>query len=269
MAKSQISETQFVFGYLSELYLRQFRHPHMFPFWAYFMFPSTLIEREFPVDFFADFYTHSEYYQFKRSEHLQQRRGSREIAEGVPSWYLDYYRFKIYNRTSATTLGQFEKLIQLSTRFPSDLVCYCAPCFHTETEFHFHFQNRSIVRNSIIIDCQQFGHANFQPPNFDINDGLDHYLVFKQGTTTGYLCSEPKEIKIMNAKSRAEGYKKQEGQSLLSAVSVLYNEFYLKDDLKTNIEKVITENVNEQFAIVGKYLLQFYNILWQPKFREI
>ena len=64
-------------------------------------------------------------------------------------------------------------------------------------------------------------------------------------------------------------YTKQERQSLLDTVSALYNEFYLKDELKTNTEKVRTENVNVQFAIVGKHLLQFYNILWQPKFREI
>lgn len=269
MAKSEISETQFVFGYLSELHLRQIRHPHIFPIWMYFMFPSTLIERKFPVDFFADFYTHSEYYQFKRSEHLQQRRGSREIAEGVPHSYLDYYRFKIYNRTTATALGQFEKLIQLSTRFPNDLVCYCAPCFHTENEFHFYFQNRSIIGNSIIIDCHQFDNVDFQPPNFDINDGLDHYLVFKQGTTTGYLCSEPKEIKLMNAETIAERNLKQEGKSLFETVTLLYNEFYLEDELKTNIEKVRTENFNEQFVIVGKYLLQFYNILWQPNLSDI
>lgn len=144
MAKSEFSETQFVFGYISEVYFNHSKYPHFFPFWEYFMFPSTMIEREFPVDFFADYYTHSEYYQFKRSEHLHQRRGSREIAEGVPVTYLDYYRFKIYNRTTITHLGQFEKLKDLARVFPNDLVCYCAPCFHTELEFHHHFRNQEI-----------------------------------------------------------------------------------------------------------------------------
>ena len=267
MAKSQFSETQFVFGYLSEEYLAQNRAPGLFSPWEYFMFPSTLIERELPVDFFADYYTHSEYYQFKRSEYFQKRRGSREIAEGVPRSYLDYYRFKIYNNTTSTVLGQFEKLIELSRMFPNDLVCYCAPCFHTESEFLLHFQNRSIVRNSVIIDCQQFDHINFQPPNFDINDGLSHYMVFKLGTNIGYLCSEPVEIQIMNAKSRVEGYITQEGNSFLDTISTLYNECYLKDGFTSTIEKIRTEDIKEQFFIVGRYLLQFYSILWSPKFK--
>lgn len=270
MAKSEFSETQFVFGYLNEMYFRQLRHPHFFPFWEYFMFPSTLIEREFPVDFFADFYTHSEYYQFKRSEHLQQRRGAREIDEGVPASFLDYYRFKIYNRTTATHLGQFEKLIQLANHFPTDLICYCAPCFHTEWEFHRHFRNRGIIPNSIIINCNQFNLPQFQRPAFDINDGQDHYMVYKLTSNIGYLCSEPKEIKIFPAKMKAEFSKNNKSrEDFFRTIDIIYEEFYLKEEFKDEFNKQITENKGDRFFIVGNYLLQYYNIVWQPIFREL
>lgn len=276
MAKAEFSETQFVFGYLSEMYFRQVNNPQLFPFWEYFMFPSTIIERDFPVDFFADYYTHSEYYQFKRSEHLEQRRGSREIAEGVPVRFLDYYRFKIYNRRTTTHLGQFEKLRELAQRFPSDLVCYCAPCFHTETEFHYHFRNRNILSNSILIDCRQFNLPAFLPPNFDINDGLDHYFVYKLSSPLGYLCSEPIEFNVSIAKNRKEHFRKNESnKTLKETINVLYEEFYLKDEIYLKGEgpqgfdnKIITDNISKRFYIVGSYLLQYYNIAWQPIFIE-
>jgi hypothetical protein len=270
MAKPEFSETQFVFGYLNEMYYRHGGHSRFFPFWKYFMFPSTLIEREFPVDFFADFYTHSEYYQFKRSDHFERRRGRIEIHAGVPTSYLDYYRFKIYNRTTATHLGQFEKLVALANYFPNDLVCYCAPCFHTEFEFHNHFRNRTIISNSVIIDCNQFNHPIFNMPNFNINDGIDHYMVYKLGSSFGYLCSEPKDIKIENAKSREEFIKNQKGEkSLFATINSLYEEFYLRDELKAETQKQFTDNIGERFYAVGSYLLQYYNIVWQPIFRKI
>lgn len=269
MAKPEFSETQFVFGYLNEMYFRQINHPRFFPFWEYFMFPSTLIEREFPVDFFADFYTHSEYYQFKRSEHLESRRGTREIDEGVPASFLDYYRFKIYNRTTATHLGQFEKLNALANSFPNDLVCYCAPCFHTEFEFHNHFRYRSIISNSVIISCNQFNNSSFQPPHFDINDSLDHYMVFKLGSRLGYLCSDPIGIKVELAETRIELVRKQKGEdSFTKTINILYEEFYLKDENKIESQKQYTDNVGERFYTVGRYLLQYYNIVWQPIFKE-
>lgn len=270
MAKPEFSETQFVFGYLNEVYFRQINHPRLFPSWWYFMFPSTPKEREFSVDFFADFYTHSEYYQFKRSEHLERRRGSREIKEGIPASFLDYYRFKIYNRTTATQLGQFEKLTALALSFPNDLVCYCAPCFHTEFDFHNHFRNRAIISNSVIIRCNQFNLPPFQVPNFDINDGLDHYIVFKLSSRLGYLCSEPKEIKVDLAESRNELKKKEEGMDLFKkSINKLYEEFYLKDENKIGPQKLYTDNVAERFYTVGIYLLQYYNIVWQPIFNEL
>lgn len=268
MAKPEFSETQFVFGYLNEMYFRQVGNP--IPFWEYFMFPSTLIEREFPVDFFADFYTHSEYYQFKRSDYLERRRGSREIEEGVPTSYLDYYRFKIYNRTTTSNLGQFEKLSELANSFPNDLVCYCAPCFHTEFEFHEHFRKRTIISNSVIINCNQFNQPVFQKPKFDINDGKDHTMVYKLGSTLGYLCSETQEIKIVNAKARFELIKNQKGEkSLLNTINTLYDEFYLKDELEAEFQKQYTDKIDERFYLVGIYLLQYYNIIWQPIFREL
>lgn len=270
MAIYEFSETQYVFGYLNEMYFRQVRHPQFFPFWEYFMFPSTLVEREFPVDFFADYFTHSEYYQFKRSEHLQQRRGGREIDAGVPASFLDYYRFKIYNRTTATHLGQFEKLVQLANLFPTDLVCYCAPCFHTEWEFHRHFRNKEIAANSVIIECRQFSNAQFQLPAFNINDKVNHYMVYKLNSSTGFLCSKPKELKVLSAEIRSELSKIKIGkEAFFQTIDTLYEEIYMKEEFKEEFNRQITEKPGERFFIIGNYLFQYYNIVWQPIFREL
>jgi len=270
MAKSEFSETQYVFGYLNEMYFRQSANPNYFPFWEHFMFPTAWFERKFPVDFFADFYSHSEYYQFKRSEHIQQRRGKREIEEGVPAKYLDYYRFKIYNRTNMSHLGQFEKLVQLANSFKTDLVCYCAPCFHTEWEFHEHFNNRTIITNSIKINCLQFNSPVFQPPAFDINDGKKHYMVYKLNTNKGFLCSDPLEIEILPGEMNYEPIQQKErSEKFLKTIDVLYEEFYLNDQVKQQSEKVFTENKAYRFNIVGRHLMQYYDTIWLPKFINI
>jgi hypothetical protein len=270
MAKPEFSETQFVFGYLNEMYFRQASNPKLFPVWEYFMFPSTVIERELPVDFYADYYTHSEYYQFKRSDYFARRRGKREIAENIPISFLDYYRFEIYNNTDTKYLGQFEKLAELARSFPNDLICYCAPCFHTELEFHHYFINKTIISNSVVIPCNQFNQPTFQLPHFNINDGMDHFMVFKPGKREGYLCSEPKEIEVVNAVLKGEIVRNQKGENTLQqTINTLYEEFYLADQTNVETQKTYTDRIGERFYIVGNHLLQSYNIVWQPIFIEI
>jgi hypothetical protein len=275
MAVSEFSETQYVFGFLNEMHFYQTqRHPY-FPFWEYFMFPSTIIERAFPGDFFVDHYSHSEFYQFKRSDHLAQRRGSAEIRAGLPVNFLDYYRFKVYNRTTFTTTGQFDKLRQLAAVFNTDLVCYAAPCFHTEWEFHENFRNRTILQNSILIECNQFNNPIFLPPNFNINDGASHYFVFKQTGNPCYLCSEPKNVKSINGGQKNDYIKLKKGkEEFLATIKKLYSDFYLEDKLENSsseikpIEKIFTENAGKQLTIVSEYLFRNYNIIWQPIFIE-
>lgn len=267
MASAEFSETQFVFGYLTELYFSNYRHHRTSPFWYYFGFPSTFMERNFPVDFFADYYSHSEYYQFKRSEYIGRRRGNAEIRAGVPVSFLKYYRFKIYNRSTVTVKGQFEKLIELANSFKGDLICYCAPCFHTEWDYHHHFSKKSIIQNSIIIDCDQFNSLSFQPPYFDINDGFGHYMAYKLDSPNGYLCSETKEIKTSKGLDRLEKIERNKGrEGLIATVNKLYSDFYLKDHIYQQEERPKSDELNAKISLISLYLFNYYSVVWQPIF---
>lgn len=256
MAQAEFSETQFVFGYLNELYRSSPFSP-----WHHFMFPSTVMERRLPVDFFVDHYSHSEYYQFKRSDYLGRRRGDADIAGGVPKSFLDYYRFKIYNRPSSKYDGQFDKLKELSQAFPSDLVCYCAPCFHSESEFHDLFSRGRIIENSIIIECNQFNQKRFNPPNFDINDGYDHYLIYKLGLGQGYICSEPIEINITNAEFRNETFgRRAQENNFRNTV------FQLEELLDIQPPNETQNDFFSRITSVRDHLINYNNIYWQPIF---
>ncbi|MFD2943289.1 hypothetical protein [Flavobacterium notoginsengisoli] len=264
MAKSEFSETQFVFGFLNELHSRS--SAFGYSQWSYFMFPSTSLEKDLPVDFFVDFYSHSEYYQFKRSDYLFGRRGAAEIKSGLTNTYLPYYRFHIYNKASTRGgmiyPGQFEMLRKLASTFPTDRVYYCAPCFHNEFDFHNYFQNRLILANSIVIDCSQFNQTKFFPPNFDINDGDEHYMIYKL-STNGYICSQTQEISIQKAEKILEYSETRKDGNFLATLNTLYNEIYLNDGLD-NIEKLASENIINQIILVQSHLIQNYNIIWNP-----
>lgn len=75
MAEPEFSETQFVFGYLRELF-DQYKGTRWSPTASpYFSLPSTVKEKATSADFLINLYSHSEYYQFKRSHRLKSRRG--------------------------------------------------------------------------------------------------------------------------------------------------------------------------------------------------
>ena len=170
MAKSEFSETQFVFAYLRELFQR-----YSSTLWSLKAPPdshflSTVKEKDISADFLIKHYSHSEYYQFKRSDRLKYKLGALEKSAGVAPDFRTYYRFHIYNRRSTMPdgtekAGQFEKLRDLASN-PGDRVYYCAPCFHTEEEFFDSFNKSTIINRSIRIDCSQFNESRFQLPLF-------------------------------------------------------------------------------------------------------
>ena len=98
MAEPEISETQFVFGYLRELYEQRKATYSTLPFGHYFTLPTTVKEKDISADFVINHYSHSEYYQFKRSHSLSRRRGPADVKAKVPKTFLPYYRFAIYNK---------------------------------------------------------------------------------------------------------------------------------------------------------------------------
>ena len=266
MAKPEFSETQYVLGFLSEVITDQFNSPVIYPpFFSFFM-PSTIIEPELGVDFVADYYTHSEYFQFKRSEFFGGKRGGPELKANLPISFKPYYRFTIYNDTSKGRPGQFETLKNLASSFPKDLVCYCAPCFHLEVEFHHLFRARALGQQSIIVQCGQFNGSSFNPPQFDINDGYKHTFCFKMALNYGYLCSEAIRVDTTTY-DRVKYRDKDKSRDFISDIGMLYEKFYLANVAEYEIEEAIeTTSPYLQFQIVRRYLMQYYDIVWQPRF---
>lgn len=189
MAKSEFSETQFVFGYLNE-YLESFRSKYpgrREPFW----FPTTVEEPKFGSDIIMKGLKSINFIQFKRSELMNSRRGKQEIKSGLDRIFLPYYRFKVYNSGNIPQFDRLRDIAGLSNNFK---VYYCAPRFISNQNFQDYFWRREIVRNSVLIDCKQFNQPGFKKPYFDINDGEKHFMVYNY-SNTGYLCSEKKGFK--------------------------------------------------------------------------
>jgi hypothetical protein len=275
MADPEISETQFVFGYLRELYERRKASSMTLPFGHYFTLPTTVKEKDISADFLINHYSHSEYYQFKRSHSLKHRRGNAEIAANVPLSFLPYYRFKIYNKRTVTKtgvvkLGQYEKLIEIATKNPSDLVYYCAPCFHVEKEFLDLFYKNQIVDNSILINCQQFSTSNFQPPQFDINDGEKHFLVFRRDLNSGFICSQAQVIKVEEiAPAIVDIPQRIDFLNYLRGFSrELLSEGVITNALLINLDQGrLRESILEAVQTIQNYLVTAYDIFWFPLFR--
>lgn len=268
MKDPEFSETQFVFGYLRELYEKRKSRYTTLPFGLRFKFPTTVEEKEMPVDFYIENYSHSEFYQFKRSEGLMRRRGKVEINAGLAIDFLPYYRFKIYNDSSITGIGQFEKLIQLTTKSAKDWVFYCAPCFHLMEEFFTHYYDEKVVNNSVLIDCRQLNDSKFKPPKFNINDNKEHYFTFRIDRNYGFLCSDAMRIEIIRELVSVDAAPQEKTPNFIDYVNRLFHDEFLE-------EKILYETLQfrfrgrrlgliEQIHILQTYLLNTYDIVWIP-----
>jgi hypothetical protein len=269
MAKSEFSETQFVFGYLRELYDKlsvTSWSPYLKP---YFTLPSTVKEKDISADFLIRYYSHSEYYQFKRSDRLKYKLGTVEKDAGVPHSFRTYYRFDIYNKktvlkSGAVKIGQFEKLVDLAKN-QNDRVYYCAPCFHTEKEFLHHFYDNEIIKNSVRIDCSQFDSPQFQAPNFDINDGNAHCMAYRVDKNHGYLCSKALETRVETKFSQFIDVPQPENfiEYMLN-VSETESRLLILNRRRVN---PIDESLDAIRTLTEHFLTE-YNIIWLPIFEK-
>ncbi|PHQ27792.1 hypothetical protein [Leeuwenhoekiella nanhaiensis] len=266
MAKPQFSETQFVMGFLSE-YFNHYRskYPKRKP---PFFLPTTSLEPVFASDFIIRGLSSIEFFQFKRSEFMNARRGDVEIKSGLPKSFKPYYRFKVYNDGHIPQFNRLRAIAALDKRFK---VYYCAPKFHSNTEFQTLFWNNKIIENSAIINCNQFNQQGFKPPYFDINDGRQHYIVYNSVSTTGYLCSKPKGFRL----TKNIVFEKSEDANIVDnetyniwLINTLYNFILENDDNVNNLEltKTANESLVSKLFYSADLLMQRYGILTQLKY---
>jgi len=257
MAISEISETQYVMGFLSE-YFDLLRSSSATP---RFLLPTTSQEPILGADFIVQNVSGLDFFQFKRSDSFRRRRGRAEINAGIPRSFTPYYRFKIYNQG---TYPQFDRLRQISSLSPFIRAYYCAPKFHLPREFHAAFYSRNIISLSAIINCSQFNNTRFYPPGFDINDGSPHFIVFNRTNPNAFLCSEAKEVDLsrefqLNEKRLDEkGFEEVVGSLYLS---LMEHDKEFRDSISSNA--TITSPIEETLMRLYKtttFLSTRYNI---------
>jgi hypothetical protein len=268
MAKPRFSETQFVVGYLRE-YLNSFPFfPHIFWWFHSIRIPSTVEEAESGADFIFRHYSHSEFFQFKRSYCLSWRgRGHlSEPEKSLPKAFFDYYRFKVYNSADSR---QFEKLREVSIRNPRNRSYYIAPLFHTNEEFTRLFARQQIIENSVIINCAQFNEGRFLPPYFDIGTDSDHKIIFNE-REEGYIFSDPIRLRLSKGKeidsaSLNGSYDSLNIEQAIIQLNDLLN--WCLEDFKALNDTVEPENL-KTFRFIYNYFLSNYNIHWIPRFNN-
>lgn len=258
MAKSQFSETQFVMGYLGEYFskLRKLR-PHSSP---KFILPTTSVEPLTGSDLIIERLSGLDFFQFKRSEFMDKRRGSSEIKSKLPKSFRPYYRFHIYNGGG---IPQFDRLREISALHPRLNTYYCAPKFHTNREFHNIFWRQEIMNNSVLIDCGQFNLPPFKKPHFDIDDGDLHYMVFNS-SPLGYLCSEKKEFEIIKEPIY---YDTNSGSyDVTEKINKLFNYIIELKDSNSNTYRKFEETATLKLQYTSLYLMEQHNIVTIPKY---
>lgn len=265
MAECQFSETQFVMGFLGE-YFNQYRltYPGRKP---PFTVPTTSMEPMSGSDFIIQGLSNIQFFQFKRSELMRVKRGDREIASGLPKSFRPYYRFKIYN---SGNIPQFDRLRYIASLHPRFKTYYCAPKFSTNQKFHDFFWNQGIIDNSAIINCDQFNQSRFLPPNFDINDGDLHYMVFNNASSIGYICSERRDFNLTKnilKESQEQGF----GEVVKYEYSVeiierLYNSIIQMEDINIKFVERYGETPLSKLFFSSGFLMEKYGIITQLKF---
>jgi len=234
MAKCEFSETQFVIGYLREL----FNEKNTFcPFFRWYMPPNRTESRmasDLIIKSLANGYTHSEFYQFKRS-HLFNKKIFGNNGNQINTSINPHYGFKIYNKS---TTKQFDTLKRIA-RKKYHKVYYCAPKFHTIKEFRINYRNNLIINRSRLIDLSQ---PKIQALNINVN--TNHHLIFDD--VNNFICSDIIEV---------EGLNGAEQRNL---------EFKINDGSNSNFKEtidLIKKEINDFDNIIGETIYDYSNVL--------
>lgn len=123
--------------------------------------------------------------QFKRAE-CMTRKSAREIQMGA-RLRPDFYRFHI---TQAGKSNQHEMLLHLDDG--TALVFYAAPRFHLLSEINQAWASNTVASRSAFFAPQAIGHLGNQT----------HTVAYDR--RHAFLCSEPKEIGVLDAKNVIE-----------------------------------------------------------------
>ena len=261
MAKAEFSELQFAFGFLHhrvEMLRRK-------GFFIRCCLPTLRQEAKEGYDAILRTYSHSEFYQFKI--------GGYQEKDALSYW------FEIYNKRTEQKGddGQLDLLIKLAQNNSRDLVCYCAPCFYTDNDFHKYFNSSgvdTIIEHSVLIGCGQFSKWVTEETDGSLHKCKLRYNCGKdEGEQEGCLQCPGKQsveeqnkpkIKTHNAKKLLHGFPP-------ATLSMSFPCMLGRLRRIVAVEKIESEEgtIKEGVILhVQKLLLQKYRIAWLPVFRQ-
>lgn len=252
MQTSEFSETQFVVGFL-----REFLNSHSQKYWIqnFLRLPSTVTERKTGADVIIQNVSGSDFFQFKRSDYLKNRRGLPWDQRQIAPAFFECYRFHIYN-TQRTR--QFETLRNLAKK-AHNYCAYIAPLFYTFDEFDHYFQRHNVMRNAIEIECSQFSKGEFA--NFRYRYNQSHHLLYNRHEIC-FFCSQPLKTKAKLAISLKErGYK--ESINFLTHIDEIYSILKQMDYLTTD---QTFDTTQQKIQVIFETLYRKTNIIWIPRF---
>jgi hypothetical protein len=253
MINSQFSETQFVIGFLREFLNRKSRR---YWFQNFLKVPSTVTEIQTGADLIIEKVSGSDFFQFKRSDYLKNRRGLPRSQRQLDKSFFECFRFKVYNSSGSR---QFDTLRMLAEK-PNNYCAYIAPLFYRYSEFDTFFQNVSIMSNSIQIECSQFNTGEFRSLNS--STGI-HHLLFNDRDRHCWFCSDP----IQAVSKPAILMKERAGEVSIDFASHVDEILSVLIELNYRNLRPSRENTTEQkIKIINDILFKENNIIWIPRF---
>ena len=174
---AEFSEIQYMFGAMREIedIMTNSGYHSMIP-----IFPTQPQEKNAGYDAaFIDKPIIAMFLQFKRSEHISNRKAASEY-----SFYQSaYYRFKLYHQSIS---DQHNILVKLAKAERINEVYYVAPCFYKYADYNDYYRGKSIVDHSVFVDCGVLK---------EINDNQTHTISYRENGTDLLMKSDPIKIK--------------------------------------------------------------------------
>jgi hypothetical protein len=201
----------------------------------------------------------SDFFQFKRSDYLANRRGLPEDQRFIGKDFFDCYRFKLYN---SPTTRQFDTLRRLA-RGNNNYCAYIAPLFYQFAEFDRFFSNGQIMENSVEIDCLQFNRGEFSELRY--GDDEIHHILFNRRSTHCWFCSKPQRAFI----NRASYLVNREVSESITFESHLDEILILLVEFQYIGSQYFDGRINQKIRVIRETLYREANIFWFPRFERL
>lgn len=232
--KCEFSETQFVFGIMSELVNRCWGKNKG---WQTPFFPTQRQEKTLGYDANINGTTRVLFFQYKVPEKMITRKAKHWKAFGMP-----YYEFHLWPDDIS---HQHNKLVELANADPRNRVYYCSPGFNTVKEFEHNYYNNTISKKSIYVPCKTLAKISGNDKH-DICYTLEPARIHK-------MYSEEKTIKAFDIDELMADI--ESGDSYINAHDCLIN---IANYFSIDVSKV--QDDVKMYDIISKYLLMNINV---------